>query len=127
MQHSNKKSIYELLFGKQTGADQNHGNAKSNIDTNEASGKSWDNTVINLFETFKFPYFETTGLFNLHLIHIDDSNTLTAERVQGEPEEKTGGKHNMKVEHDNIKQNAQGTVGTNENLRDHIDGIKCRN
>ena len=59
--------------------------------------------------------------------HIDDSNTLTAERVQGEPEEKTGGKHNMKVEHDNIKQNAQGTVGTNENLRDHIDGIKCRN
>ena len=33
----------------------------------------------------------------------------------------------MKVEHDNIKQNAQGTVGTNENLRDHIDGIKCRN
>ena len=72
-------------------------------------------------------YFETTGLFNLHLIHIDDSNTLTAERVQGEPDEKTGGKHNMKVEHDNIKQNAQGIVGTNENLRDHIDGIKCSN
>ena len=75
----------------------------------------------------KFLYFETTGIFNLHLIHIDHSNTLTAERVQGEPEEKTGGKHNMKVEHDNIKQNAQGTVGTNDNLRDHIDGIKCRN
>ena len=61
------------------------------------------------------------------MIHTDDSNTLTAERVQGDPEEKTGGKHNMKVEHDSIKQNAQGTVGTNENLRDHIDGIKCRN
>ena len=61
------------------------------------------------------------------MIHTDDSNTLTAERVQGEPEENTGGKHNIKVEHDNIKQNAQGAVGTNENLRDHIDGIKCRN
>ena len=126
MQHSNKKSIYELLFGKQPGADQNDRNAKPNIDTNEASGKWWDTSVfiINLFQS---PYFETTGLFNLHLIHIDDSNTLTAERVQGEPEEKTGGKHNMKVEHDSIKQNAQGTVGTNENLRDHIDGMKCSN
>ena len=126
MQRSNKKSIYELLFGKQPGAAQNDDNSKPNIDTNEASGKFWDNTCINLF-WIKFLYFETTGIFNLHLIHIDHSNTLTAERVQGEPEEKTGGKHNMKVEHDNIKQNAQGTVGTNENLRDHIDGIKCRN
>jgi hypothetical protein len=88
-ERSNKKSIYELLFGKQPGVAQNDDNSKPNIDTNEASG---------------------------------DSNTLTAERVQGEPEEKTGGKHNMKVETDNIKQNAQGTVGTHENLRDHIAG-----
>ena len=126
MQHSNKKSIYELLFGKQPGAEKNHGNAKPNIDTNEASGKSWDTSVI-IINQFKSPYFETTGLFNLHLIHIDDSNTLTAERVHGEPKEKTGRKHDMKVEHENIKQNEQGTVGTNENLRDHIDGMKCSN
>ena len=63
MQRSNKKSIYELLFGKQPGADQKHGNVKSNIDTNEASGKSWDTTVINQFG-IKFPYFETTWIFN---------------------------------------------------------------
>ena len=55
------------------------------------------------------------------MIHTDGPNTLTAERVQGEPGEKTGGKHNMKVEHDNIRDNAQGTAGTNENLRDHAD------
>ena len=108
------------MFGKQPGADQNDGNAKQNIDTNEASGKSSDNTSINLFR-ITFPYFERTGLFNLHLIHTDDSNTLTAERVQGEPGEKTRGKHTMKVEHDNIRDNAQGTAGTNENLRDHAD------
>merc|ERR1712241_155659 len=48
-ERSNKKSIYELLFGKEPGADLHHGNAKSNIDKNEA---------------------------------LDDSNTLTAERVQ---------------------------------------------
>ena len=69
----------------------------------------------------RFLYLETTGPFNLHLIHTDDSNTLTAERVQGEPGEKTRGKHIMKVEHDNIRDNAQGTAGTNENLRDHAD------
>ena len=76
----------------------------------------WEHSVF-----LKYPYFEKTCPFNLHLIHTDDSNTLTAERVQGEPGEKTRGKHIMKVEHDNIRHNAQGTAGTNENLRDHAD------
>ena len=122
------------MFGKQPGADHNDENAKPYIRTNEASGKSWDNTGINLFIdfehsvfVFKFPYFASTQLSNLHLIHTDGPNTLTAERVQTEPEEKTGGRHNMKVEHDNNRDNAKGTAGTNEKLRDHIDGMKYRN
>ena len=111
------------MFGKQPGDDQNDEHPKTKMDTNEASGT---NKGINLLGTLGFPfttypYFETTCPFNLHLIHTDDSNTLTAERVQGEPGEKTGRKHTMKVEHDNIRYNAQGTAGTNENLRDHAD------
>ena len=114
------------MFGKQPGADQNDGNAKQNIDKNEASGKSSDNTSINLFRKlrFKFPFFASTQLSNLHLIYIDGPNTLTAERVQVEPKEETGGRRNMKVEHDNIRVDAQGIAGTNEKLRDHIDGMK---
>ena len=52
---------------------------------------------------------------------------MTAERVQAEPEEDARGRHNMKAEHNNNRDSAKGTAGTNEKLRDHIDGIKCIN